>query len=258
MITTDTTKLVAFDIDQTLTESKTDIDTEMAELLLRLAKQKYVAIVSGAPLSQCLEQVVDKLGCTPEELKHIFIIPTNGAAVYTYTGEWRALYEELLTEEEKQSVYNAFESAFAATHFEKDEEHTQGELIEDRGSQITFSALGSNGPLEFKMKWDPDFSRRQAMIEVLTPLLPGFSISMGGATSIDVTKKGITKAVGLSRLAEHLHIALDDVLYVGDALFPGGNDSSVLSLGVQTASVGAPGLDDTKILLKKLLGDGVK
>lgn len=244
-------QLIAFDIDQTLTESKTTIDTEMAWLLAQLVKEKRIAIVSGAPLSQCLEQVVDKLGCTSEELKNIFIIPTNGASLYTYTDGWHAVYEELLAEEEKKSIYDAFEKAFEVTHFEKDEAHTVGQLIEDRGSQITFSALGSDGPLEFKMKWDPDFSKRRAMVAVMTPLLPNFSISMGGATSIDVTRKGITKAVGLSRLSEHLHIPLQEILYVGDALFPGGNDSSVMSLGVQTASVSAPGLDDTKALLKQ-------
>lgn len=244
-------QLIAFDIDQTLTESKTTIDTEMAELLQRLVREKKVAIVSGAPLSQCLEQVVNKLGCTPEELKNIFIIPTNGAALYSYTHEWTLVYQELLTLEEKKSINDAFEQAFIATHFEKDEAHTKGALVEDRGSQITFSALGSDGPLEFKMKWDPDFSKRRAMVAVMTPLLSNFSISMGGATSIDVTRKGITKAVGLSRLAEYLHLPLQEILYVGDALFPGGNDSSVMLLGVQTASVSAPGLDDTKRLLKQ-------
>lgn len=244
------TQLIAFDIDQTLTESKTTIDTEMAELLACLVRQKKVAIVSGAPLSQCLEQVVNKLGCTPEELQSVFIIPTNGASLYTYTDGWHAVYEELLTEEEKKSVYDAFEEAFEVTHFKKDEEHTVGELIEDRGSQITFSALGSEGPLEFKMKWDPDFIKRKAMVAVMVPLLPNFSISMGGATSIDVTRKGITKATGLTHLAEYLRMPLPDILYVGDALFPGGNDSSVLSLGIQTASVSAPGLDDTKALIR--------
>ncbi|MCR4274856.1 MAG: HAD-IIB family hydrolase [Candidatus Campbellbacteria bacterium] len=243
-------QLIAFDIDQTLTESKTTIDTEMAGLLLRLVKEKRIAIVSGAPLSQCLEQVVNKIGCTPEELQNVSIIPTNGAALYTYSDGWHAVYEELLTLEEKKSILDAFEQAFVATHFEKENPDARGPIIEDRGSQITFSALGSNGPLELKMKWDPDFSKRKAMVAVITPLLSGFSISMGGATSIDVTRKGITKAMGLSRLAAHLHISLQDVLYVGDALFPGGNDSSVTSLGVRTASVAIPGLDDTKALLK--------
>ncbi|QQR82763.1 HAD-IIB family hydrolase [Candidatus Campbellbacteria bacterium] len=243
-------QLIAFDIDQTLTESKTTIDTEMAELLLHLIREKKVAIVSGAPLSQCLEQVVNKLRCTLEELQNIFIIPTNGAALYTYTHEWTPIYQELLTEEEKKSIYDAFEQAFIATHFEKDEEHTKGELVEDRGSQITFSALGSEGPLEFKMKWDPDFLKRKAMLVVMEPLLPQFSMSMGGATSIDVTRKGITKATGLAHLAQYLGIPLSDMLYVGDALFPGGNDASVMFLGVQTVSVEAPGLDDTKNLLR--------
>jgi len=36
-----------------------------------------------------------------------------------------------------------------------------GELIEDRGSQITYSGLGQFAPLAEKVKWDPDFSKRK-------------------------------------------------------------------------------------------------
>lgn len=47
---------------------------------------------------------------------------------------------------------------------------------------------------------------------------------MGGATSIDITKPGIDKAYGIRKLADVVGIAISDMIYVGDALFDGGND----------------------------------
>ncbi len=47
---------------------------------------------------------------------------------------------------------------------------------------------------------------------------------MGGSTSIDVTLPGIDKAYGIRKLRDILGIAIDEMIYVGDALFPGGND----------------------------------
>ncbi len=94
-------------------------------------------------------------------------------------------------------------------------------MIEDRGSQITFSALGQEAPLDEKKKWDPDFKKREKIKEILKPLIPDFSIQLGGSTSIDVTRPGIDKAYGVKKLQETLGIAIEDMIFVGDAVFPG-------------------------------------
>jgi hypothetical protein len=249
-------KLVAFDIDQTLTDTKTPIDDAMAGLVSRLAERTSIAIVSGAPLSQSLTQVVHLLALTPAAHAHIFIIPTNGAALYTYSstdGTWRPVYELLLTDEEKHTIHDAFVMALSIVGFSQEAPEGFGPLIEDRGSQITYSALGANAPAEIKKQWDPDFSKRKILVAALMPALKGFSIKMGGTTSIDITREGINKAFGLFNLIQHLSLHAEDVLYIGDALFSGGNDASLAKLGVQTLSVGNPGLDDTKDALRGLL-----
>ncbi|MEK7606288.1 MAG: HAD-IIB family hydrolase [Patescibacteria group bacterium] len=247
-------KLVVFDIDETLTESKTMIDNEMANLLSRLAERVQVAIVSGAALPQCLEQVVEPLDVAPEKRGNIFIIPTSGAALYTYEdNDWQPLYALSLTQNEKKQIYDAFELAFAATGFDAHAPTIKGNLIEDRGTQITFSALGGDAPRAFKKDWDPNFSKRTRLIVELTPLLTEFSIKMGGTTSIDVTRKGVDKAYGLGRLMKHLNRLPEEVLYIGDALFEGGNDSSVLSLHIPVLSVSDLGLIDTKEAIRGLL-----
>ena len=103
-------------------------------------------------------------------------------------------------------------------------EKVWGKVIEDRGSQITFSALGQQAPLEEKNKWDPDYAKRKKIKAILDTIIPEFSVRMGGSTSIDVTKPGIDKAYGIRKLRDLLGISLKEMIFIGDALFVGGND----------------------------------
>jgi hypothetical protein len=119
-------------------------------------------------------------------------------------------------------------------------ERVWGEVIEDRGSQITFSALGQQAPLAEKDKWDADYSKRKRIKAILDVLIPEFSVRMGGATSIDVTKPGIDKAYGIRKLRDLLGISLAEMIYIGDALFPGGNDYPAIEAGVASISVRGP------------------
>jgi phosphomannomutase len=114
---------------------------------------------------------------------------------------------------------------------------TWGEVIEDRGSQITFSALGQAAPLDEKKKWDPDFAKRERMKALLEELIPGFSVRLGGTTSIDITKPGIDKAYGIRKLRDLLGISIEEMIFIGDALFPGGNDYPAKEAGVVSVQV---------------------
>jgi len=111
------------------------------------------------------------------------------------------------------------------------------ELIEDRGSQITYSGLGQFAPLAEKVKWDPDFSKCKKMKAILNTSIPGFSVNLGGTTSVDITKAGIDKSYGISKLKDTLGIAVQDMVFIGDALFPGGNDYPVKEAGVVSVQV---------------------
>src|SRR3546814_16958109 len=71
-------------------------------------------------------------------------------------------------------------------------------------------------------------------------LLPGLSINMGGATSIDITREGVDKAYGLKKLRDASGIALDAMMFIGDAIFPGGNDYPAKELGLDTVRVSDP------------------
>jgi phosphomannomutase len=128
----------------------------------------------------------------------------------------------------------------AIEHFGLKPEKAWGELIQDRGSQITYSALGQQAPLDAKVNWDPDFAKRNKVKPFLDTLLPEFSVRLGGATSIDVTKPGIDKAYGIRKLRDILGITIDEMIFVGDALFPGGNDYPAEQAGVDSIRVRDP------------------
>lgn len=247
-------EIIAFDLDDTLAESKTVLDDEMAGLLRELLAIKKVAVISGASFEQFEKQFLKNLFCDSEKMKNLFILPTNGASLFVsdMNGAWKQVYYHGLEEADKKSIFDAFEKTFRETNFEKPEK-VYGILIEDRGAQVTFSGLGSEAPLSLKMDWDKDHLKRKKLVESLIKYLPDFSISIGGSTSIDITKNGIDKAFGLKKLLEYLNLDTKDMVYVGDALFPGGNDSSVFKLGVRTFSVADPGIEDTKKLIQNIL-----
>ena len=102
-----------------------------------------------------------------------------------------------------------------------------------------------------KKKWDPDFAKRKKMKEILNVLIPEYSIQLGGSTSIDVTKPGIDKGYGIKKLQEVLGVGVKEMLFIGDALFPGGNDYPAKAAGVESIEVRDP--TDTKHVIEAII-----
>jgi len=227
-------KLIVFDLDGTIAQSKAAIDPEMAGLLGGLLRLVEVAVISGGNWPQFQTQVVSRL--PPDaNLKALSLLPTCGTKFYRYTGAWELLYSEDFGDDERAKIVAALTSVIASSGGPA--ARTWGEVIEDRGSQITFSALGQEAPLEAKEKWDPDFAKRKQMKSLLDKLIPECSVRLGGTTSIDVTKPGIDKAYGIAKLSAILGVSIDEMVFVGDALFPGGNDYPAKAAGVVSIQV---------------------
>ena len=230
-------KLIVYDLDGTLAESKSSLDKEMSALLHDLLGIVKVAVISGGGWPQFEKQLLSNLP-HDEHLKNLSLLPTCGTKFFKYTGNWEKIYSEDFTAEESEKIITALKKALEEAGFKV--EKVWGEIIEDRGSQITYSALGQQAPLEEKKKWDPDFAKRKKIKSILDPLIPGFSVRMGGATSIDVTKPGIDKAYGIGKLRDILGISIKEMIFIGDALFPGGNDYPAEEAGVVSIPVQGP------------------
>ena len=246
-----TPRLVAFDLDDTLAPSKSAIDPRIGSLLIALAERVEVAIISGGQLAQFRAQVVDRLPAAPiETLSHVHLLPTCGTQYYRIEEDGIVtVYAHALTVDEKSRAMTAAEGE--ARRLGLWEAETWGDILEDRGSQITFSALGQRAPLEAKTAWDPTGAKKNALREAVAAKIPDLEVRSGGSTSVDITHRGIDKAYGMRRLAEQTGIPLEDMLFVGDRLDPDGNDYPVLALGVPCHAV--EGWEDTAAYLDALV-----
>jgi phosphomannomutase len=230
-------KLFVFDLDGTLAPSKSALGADVAVLLHDLLGVMKVAVISGGDWSQFQKQLLANLP-DDERLKDLYLLPTCGTQFYEYVGHWSKVYSEDLTDDERARIKKALQDAFDESGITVDK--VWGEVIEDRASQITLSALGQEAPLSAKESWDPDFAKRKKIIAILQPQLPDFAINMGGTTSIDITKPGIDKAYGIRKLRDQLHIPIAEMLFAGDAIFPGGNDYPAQEAGVDSILVRDP------------------
>src|SRR5271168_118588 len=210
----------------------------MSGLLHDLLAIVKVAVISGGGWPQFEKQFVSNL---PHDklLANLSLLPTCGTKFYRYeSADWKKIYSEDFTTDQREKIIDSLKKAIGVADFKI--EKLWGEQIEDRGSQITFSALGQQAPLEEKTKWDPDYAKRKKIKAIVDTLIPEFSVRMGGATSIDVTKPGIDKAYGIGKLRDVLGISLKEMIFIGDALFPGGNDYPAEQAGVVSIPVRGP------------------
>jgi HAD superfamily hydrolase (TIGR01484 family) len=240
--------MMIFDLDGTLAESKSTLDPEMSALLGRLMNVARVAVISGGDWPQFEKQFLARVPQNAK-LENLSMLPTCGTKFYKYEDGWHKQYSEDFSDDERARIIGGMEKALVDSGFKPEE--TWGELIEDRGSQITFSALGQEAPVDVKKVWDPDFEKRKKIKAILDPILPDFTVRLGGATSIDITKPGIDKAYGIAKLVEILGVQKDAMLFVGDALFPGGNDYPVKECGVDSIPTRDP--DETKRIIETFL-----
>ena len=241
-------ELVVFDLDGTLAQSKSPLDAEMAELLASLLCHVKVAVISGGAWPQFEKQLLDKLP-SHARLQHLSILPTCGTKFYRSENGWNSIYSDDFDSTQKEQITNALSQALDSTDTHVTQ--TWGEQVEDRGSQITFSGLGQQAPIAEKEKWDPDFVKRKKIKAVLNELIPEYSVNLGGTTSIDVTKPGIDKAYGIRKLRDTLGIAISNMIFIGDAIFPGGNDYPAKQAGATSICVRDP--EETKRVIETII-----
>lgn len=254
-------KLIIFDLDGTLAESKQALTSEMATLLAKLLTITRVAVISGGALSQFLKQVISHLPIDAN-LTNLYLLPTSGAALYEFRNDnpsnplgtgWKKIYEERLSEKDKDIIETAMTSVVKETGIINFSDQSWGERIEYRGGQVTLSALGQQSPIKLKKEWDPEHAKRHALRDALAEKLPEYSVSIGGVTSIDVTKHGVDKAYGIHKLCERLGINESEALYIGDELESGGNDEAVYKTNVQTKAIVNP--SETAVLIESLISN---
>lgn len=248
-------KVLAFDIDQTLNIAKTPITDDIAELLIKCLDHFEICPISGQKFEQFLIQIVDRLpNPTAEQLSHLHLFVAQGTQYYRYNGtEWEQVYNYPLTDEQVAKISKTIEQAARELNlWEEDKLKPGDEIIENRLSQVTFSALGQKAGTEEKYAWDPDCKKREKIVARCKELAPEFDYEIGGTTSINALIPGMNKVFGMTHLLEELHVEKSDILYFGDMTQPGGNDYPVVQMGIDTITVRSH--EDTAYALRGILG----
>lgn len=231
-------KLLSFDLDGTLAESKLPISQEMAEMLAKLSHKYLLAVISGGDYPQFQSNVIAML---PEHTNftNMYLLPTSGGKIYHFkNGEWQKIFSAEFTPEQKARIFNAINESQVLEEYKAPQ--LFGEIVEDRGAQITLSMLGQTAPVDIKKAWDPDKSKRMDIQQKLSKLLPDLNVKHGGSTSIDISKPGIDKGFAMTELLKILNLPKDQALFFGDALEENGNDYPVKALGVECIEVSGP------------------
>lgn len=246
-------KLIAFDLDDTLAITKSPITDRMSELLAELLEHYDVCVISGGAFSQFEKQVVDRLNAPAHLLNKLHLMPTCGTRYYRYDEldkKWSMQYAEDLSGEQKKRISEALEST--AKEMGLWCENPAGEIIEDRFSQVTLSALGQQASPEDKYAWAEKYKDvRPIFRDKVAEKLPDLEVRIGGTTSTDITLPGIDKAYGMHKLIDAIEISKDEILFIGDKLQEGGNDYPVKAMGIDSIEV--DGWTDTALVLEGIL-----
>jgi phosphomannomutase len=239
-------KVIAFDLDGTLAPSKSPLPDRVAEQLDVLLEKYHVCVISGGKFGQFEKQLLANLKASPDKLERLHLMPTCGTRYYRYDAakkDWEKIYAEDFTATEKEKISkHLMETVEKLGYLEK---KVYGEVLEDRGSQITYSALGqdivdhlgSEEGVRLKEAWDPDNKKKNHIRDEVASFLPEFEVRVGGITSIDITKPGIDKAYGMKKLMGMLEISKDEIFFIGDRVQEGGNDYPVKVMGIDTLQI---------------------
>lgn len=246
-------KLIAFDLDDTLSITKSPISDRMSGLLGRLLEKYDVCVISGGRLEQFKLQVTDHLDVPKHLLGKLHLMPTCGTRYYRYDelgDKWALQYSEDLSTEQKTRIRRVLESV--AKEMDLWIDNPKGEIIEDRHSQMTLSALGQQALPEEKYAWAEKYKDvRPVFRDKVAEQLPDLEVRIGGTTSTDITLPGIDKAYGMQKLIEAIAISKDEILFIGDKLEEGGNDYPVKAMGIDTISV--DGWEDTAYVIEGIV-----
>ncbi len=238
-------KYVICDGDQTLYQ---DVKTPVTEMSQLIDSGFGFGIISGTNADE-----IARLIRSNEIARQHHILACSGASCYYHDGKkLERVYEDEISFLDKHKIKHALMSLIVKYDIEP--LTNRQDQLQDRKSQITLSALGRNAPISAKNAFDPDKSKREMYVKWLREqnLLPEdrYDVNIGGTTSLDITLKGMNKAYGIRRFADYNNVSLDEILFIGDKIMPGGNDFSVTTLpGVRPIQVSS--LEET---LDNLLG----
>ncbi|OGG79907.1 hypothetical protein A3A39_03790 [Candidatus Kaiserbacteria bacterium RIFCSPLOWO2_01_FULL_54_13] len=214
-----------FDLDNTLTRSKSHIEPAHADLLRKLTERADVVVVSGHPQRDIRDHLEKNLD------GRYYILAQNGN--FSQTPDGKILWERRLSEQQVRAIHAFIEKARKHLALKVRDEN---DIVEDRGCQVAFSLIGHHENQDIKDAFDPDHAKRKKLLEDLRDDVEqlrnkyNIDIYIAGTTNLDIVEKGKNKGYNITVFIKTLGWKKEDCIYVGDALFPGGNDETVVGV----------------------------
>ncbi len=210
-------KVIAMDLDGTLTQHKTPLSAEHREVLLKLSK-KYKLLMAGA--GQVM-RIFNQLEQFP-----IDIIGNYGMQYGTYNAETKTIdiVKDITVGCDKEAIIkkvNALREKYGFTEY-------TGDSVEFHPSGcVTFAILGTKAKQEDKLAFDPDRVKRRKIYDEVVDTFSDYCVFVGGSSSFDMAPKPYNKYYALDLYCKENGIDHSEVVYIGDDYGLGGNDESV-------------------------------
>lgn len=238
---------IACDLDMTLALSRQPVEQSMAQVLCELSWHMPLAIVSGGAFHLFEYQLTPYVDARANR-EQIYLLPTSGARRYEFINDaWQCVQAHDLGDEDKRMAIASLTKRAHELGLWLDDSMVQGDRIEDRGGQITFSALGQLASRARREAWDPQRVKKNALARLVAQDLPHLTVKTGGSTSVDVIAPGINKGFAVRLLAELWHIDVSSIAFFGDRMQKDGNDWPAAQEGAYAIHVNNP--DETYTVL---------
>lgn len=210
-------KLIAFDLDGTLTQHKTPLEPANLKALQELAT-KYKLVMAGA--GACM-RIFNQLGGFP-----IDVIGNYGLQFGKYNPETKTLdiLENNILPCDRESIEKRVNFCREKYGFK---EYAGDNVQYHESGCVTFPIIGTEAKIEDKLAFDPDRIKRRAIYAEICEIFSEYNVFVGGSSSFDMAPRPFHKYYALQKYCEKNGIALDEVVFVGDDYGPGGNDESV-------------------------------
>lgn len=212
-----------FDLDNTLTRSKSHIEPAHADTLRALMEHADVIVVSGHGERDIRAHL--------EDLTGYHVLGQNGN--FAQKADGTILWERKLSPEQVEAIHAFIKKARAHLALEVRDEN---DIVEDRGCQVAYSLIGHHEDIEKKEAFDPEHAKRKKLLEDLSEDVQKLAqeahieIKIGGTTVLDFIDKGKNKGYNITEFIHALGWEKQECIYVGDALFPSGNDETVIGV----------------------------
>ena len=210
-------KVVAFDMDGTLTQHKTPLDPVNREVLTKLSK-KYKLLMVGAGTCR---RIFEQLGHFP-----IDIIGNYGMQYAEYNcdkGDIDIVFDEQLPcdRESVEKRVTEMREKYGFTEY-------AGKNVEYHPSGcVTFPILGTDAKIEDKLSFDPDRAKRRKIYDDIKNVFSDYTVFVGGSSSFDMAPTPYDKAYALDVYCKRFGLSHSEVVYIGDDYGMGGNDEAV-------------------------------